>query len=86
MDTAKDEIPRYRGFKSPQFIPSRWHFETDHSSISISDLPQALRTFPSSAMALSKKLVEACIPAYACPEGTKMHLLNLGTLNVDEGW
>lgn len=32
------------------------------------------------------QLVPAIIPAYACPEGTKMHILNLGTLTVDEGW
>lgn len=33
-----------------------------------------------------QKLVSAAIPAYACPEGTEMHILNLGILNVDEGW
>lgn len=33
-----------------------------------------------------RHLVNASIPAYACPEGTKMYILNLGTLNVDEGW
>ncbi|PLB50105.1 metallo-beta-lactamase superfamily protein [Aspergillus steynii IBT 23096] len=32
------------------------------------------------------QLVRAAIPAYACPAGTKMHILNLGTLSVDEGW
>ncbi|OJJ79108.1 uncharacterized protein ASPGLDRAFT_77819 [Aspergillus glaucus CBS 516.65] len=38
-------------------------------------------------MALSmQRLVSAVIPAYGCPEGTKMHILNLGTLSVDEGW
>jgi len=33
-----------------------------------------------------QRLIPALIPAYACPEGTRMHILNLGTLNVDEGW
>jgi hypothetical protein len=33
-----------------------------------------------------QQLAAACLPAYVCPPGTKMHLLNLGTLNVDEGW
>ncbi|KAJ5683443.1 metallo-beta-lactamase superfamily protein [Penicillium macrosclerotiorum] len=32
------------------------------------------------------QLVNSIIPAYACPAGTKMHILNLGTLTVDEGW
>ncbi|KAJ5823881.1 hypothetical protein N7447_006221 [Penicillium robsamsonii] len=32
------------------------------------------------------QLIPAVVPAYACPEGTKMHILNLGTLTVDEGW
>ncbi|KAL3486079.1 beta-lactamase-like protein [Aspergillus germanicus] len=32
------------------------------------------------------QLAKACIPAYTCPPGTKMHLLNLGTLNVDDAW
>lgn len=26
------------------------------------------------------------LPAFKCPSGTKMHILNLGTLQVDEGW
>lgn len=26
------------------------------------------------------------IPLLVCPTGTKMHVLNLGSLNVDEGW
>lgn len=33
-----------------------------------------------------QRLVAAIVPAYACPEGTRMHILNLGTLTVDEGW
>ncbi|KAF9886160.1 hypothetical protein FE257_011985 [Aspergillus nanangensis] len=34
----------------------------------------------------AKEWMNACVPSFACPEGTRMHLLNLGTLNVDEGW
>lgn len=32
------------------------------------------------------QIIPAVIPAFACPGGTKMHILNLGTLTVDEGW
>lgn len=32
------------------------------------------------------KFAAATVPAFKCPKGTKMHLLNLGTLEVDEGW
>lgn len=28
----------------------------------------------------------AQVPAFTCPEGTKMHILDLGRLEVDEGW
>lgn len=31
-------------------------------------------------------LLPAAIPAFKCPQGTKMWILNLGTLDVDEGW
>ncbi|KAH8802487.1 beta-lactamase-like protein [Xylogone sp. PMI_703] len=31
-------------------------------------------------------LVAAGVPAYKCPAGTKMHILDLGTLEVDESW
>ncbi|KAB8226994.1 N-acyl homoserine lactonase family protein [Aspergillus alliaceus] len=34
----------------------------------------------------SRQLAKASIPAYTCPEGTKMHILDLGTLSCDEGW
>lgn len=34
----------------------------------------------------ANKLAAATIPAFKCPPGTKMHILNLGILNVDEGW
>ncbi|KAE8352254.1 beta-lactamase-like protein [Aspergillus coremiiformis] len=34
----------------------------------------------------SRQLAKASIPAYTCPEGTKMHLLDLGTIQCDEGW
>ncbi|BCS30756.1 N-acyl homoserine lactonase family protein [Aspergillus puulaauensis] len=33
-----------------------------------------------------QQLAQACLPAYTCPTGTKMYLLNLGTLNVDDAW
>ncbi|KAL2834774.1 beta-lactamase-like protein [Aspergillus pseudoustus] len=33
-----------------------------------------------------QQLAAACLPAYVCPPGTKMQLLNLGTMNTDEGW
>ncbi|KAL3417207.1 hypothetical protein PVAG01_11207 [Phlyctema vagabunda] len=35
---------------------------------------------------MAQNLTQASIPAYACPPGTKVHLLNLGTLQCDEGW
>ena len=31
-------------------------------------------------------LAPAGVPAFKCPQGTKMHILNLGILQVDEGW
>lgn len=31
-------------------------------------------------------LAAAGVPAFKCPPGTKMHILNLGTLQADEGW
>lgn len=31
-------------------------------------------------------LVSAAVPAFKCPAGTKMHILNLGTLQADESW
>jgi hypothetical protein len=31
-------------------------------------------------------LVNAAVPAFKCPAGTKMHVLNLGTLQADESW
>jgi len=31
-------------------------------------------------------LIDASVPAFKCPPGTKMHILNLGILNVDEAW
>ncbi|KAJ5753586.1 uncharacterized protein N7511_007739 [Penicillium nucicola] len=33
-----------------------------------------------------QQLIPVALPAYACPAGTRMHILNLGTLSVDEGW
>jgi len=38
------------------------------------------------ATAQSSLLAPAAVPAYKCPPGTKMYLLNLGTLEADEGW
>ncbi|KAF2465151.1 metallo-beta-lactamase superfamily protein [Lindgomyces ingoldianus] len=35
---------------------------------------------------MSNLLANAGVPAFKCPPGTKMHLLDLGTLTVDEGW
>jgi hypothetical protein len=35
---------------------------------------------------MSDLLAYARVPAYTCPPGTKMWILNLGTLTVDEGW
>lgn len=31
-------------------------------------------------------LANAAVPAFKCPHGTKMHILDLGTLQVDESW
>jgi len=31
-------------------------------------------------------LAQASVPAFKCPTGTKMHFLDLGTLQADEGW
>ncbi len=28
----------------------------------------------------------ATVPVFQCPTGTKMHILNLGTLRLDHGW
>lgn len=33
-----------------------------------------------------KGACEASLPAFTCPPGTKLHLLDLGTLECDEGW
>ena len=30
-------------------------------------------------------LAMAGVPAFLCPQGTKIHILNLGTMRVDEG-
>jgi hypothetical protein len=34
----------------------------------------------------SNLLATAGVPAFLCPQGTKVHLLNLGTMRVDAGW
>ncbi|MBA7491853.1 hypothetical protein ES702_02401 [subsurface metagenome] len=31
-------------------------------------------------------LIAAGVPAYKCPKGTKMHILDLGKVEIDEGW
>lgn len=31
-------------------------------------------------------LARASVPALLCPPGTKVHILNLGTMRVDAGW
>jgi hypothetical protein len=31
-------------------------------------------------------LAPAAVPAFKCPPGTKMHLLDLGRLQADDGW
>ncbi|KXL46078.1 hypothetical protein M433DRAFT_4119 [Acidomyces richmondensis BFW] len=33
-----------------------------------------------------KLLASAGVPSFKCPPGTKMHILNLGILQCDEGW
>lgn len=31
-------------------------------------------------------LASAAVPAFKCPVGTKMHILDLGMLEADESW
>lgn len=31
-------------------------------------------------------LAAAGVPAFLCPQGTKVHILNLGTMRLDAGW
>lgn len=31
-------------------------------------------------------LISAAVPAFKCPPGTKMYILDLGTLQLDESW
>ncbi|KAJ6185322.1 hypothetical protein N7519_006623 [Penicillium mononematosum] len=40
----------------------------------------------SSSVDPTSLLVSAAVPAFKCPAGTKMHILNLGTLQEDESW
>ncbi len=35
---------------------------------------------------MEANLISAAVPAFRCPPGTKMHILDLGTLQADEGW
>lgn len=34
----------------------------------------------------STMLASAAIPSFKCPTGTKMFILNLGSLEADESW
>lgn len=36
--------------------------------------------------AMADLLASAAVPAFKCPPGTKVFLLNLGILRGDEGW
>jgi hypothetical protein len=40
----------------------------------------------SSSTDVSSLLVQAAVPGFKCPTGTKMHILDLGTLEADESW
>jgi len=40
----------------------------------------------SSSTDVASLLVQAAVPGFKCPTGTKMHFLNLGTLEADESW
>ncbi|KAL1890767.1 hypothetical protein Sste5346_008092 [Sporothrix stenoceras] len=40
----------------------------------------------SSTTDITSLFANAAVPAFKCPEGTKMHFLNLGTLECDESW
>ena len=35
---------------------------------------------------VSTLFANAGVPAFKCPAGTKMHFLDLGALEADEGW
>ena len=35
---------------------------------------------------IASLLAAASVPAFKCPQGTKMHILNLGVLQGDDGW
>jgi hypothetical protein len=35
---------------------------------------------------MSNLLASAAVPAFKCPKGTKMHILDLGMLEADESW
>lgn len=40
----------------------------------------------SSTTDITSLFANAAVPAFKCPDGTKMHFLNLGTLECDESW
>jgi hypothetical protein len=59
--------------------------------VSITNLANITVPFPHDMAAAqnnpaSQLVSGASLPAFNCPPGTRMHILNLGTLEVDEGW
>jgi hypothetical protein len=40
----------------------------------------------SSSVDPASLLISAAVPAFKCPPGTKMYILDLGTLELDESW
>lgn len=40
----------------------------------------------SSSQNVASLLAPAAVPSFKCPAGTKMHILDLGTLEADESW
>jgi hypothetical protein len=40
----------------------------------------------SSSVDPASLLISAAVPAFKCPPGTKMYILDLGTLEIDESW
>ena len=41
---------------------------------------------PSYSSNSAQLLAAAGVPAFKCPPGTKMHILDLGALEADEAW
>lgn len=40
----------------------------------------------SSTQNIAELLAVAGVPAFKCPPGTKLHILDLGHLEADDGW